>query len=139
MINIVLKPIQHRPTPQQESSNFMIVNWRISSDSTIWHPPTDIFEREDALVVRVEIAGMNDRDFAISLDQNHLLIRGVRQDTSERGAYHQMEINFGEFSLNIDLPIPIDDEHVTAEYQNGFLWVILPKAQPKKISLKENE
>jgi HSP20 family protein len=68
-----------------------------------------------------------------------LLIRGTRADTAERLAYHQMEINFGEFMTTVEFQIPIDLEHVRAEYQNGFLWVILPKAQPKVIKIKENE
>jgi HSP20 family molecular chaperone IbpA len=73
------------------------------------------------------------------LDQNVLAIRGVRPDLNERRAYHQMEINFGEFISAVEILVPVDIEHVQAEYQNGFLWVILPKAQPKVIKIKDNE
>jgi HSP20 family protein len=139
MINVVLKPGQRRNAQQPEKNDFVIVNWRISSNPHAWRPPTDVYEREDSLVVRVEIAGMSENDFSISLDQNVLLIRGSRSDTAERIAYHQMEINFGEFITTVEFHIPIDMEHVRAEYQNGFLWVFLPKAQPKVIKIKENE
>ena len=139
MITVVLKPIQRRSSTMSEQNDYMLVNWRIRSNPHTWRPPTDVYEREDSIVVRVEIAGMNDSDFSISLDQNILLIRGVRPDVNERRAYHQMEINFGEFLTGVELQTPIDTERVTAEYQNGFLWVFLPKAQPRVIKIKENE
>jgi HSP20 family protein len=139
MITVALKPSQRRNVPVPDKSDYMIVNWRTSSHPHAWRPPTDVYEREDTIMVRVEIAGMNETDFIINLDQNILTVRGVRPDISERRAYHQMEINFGEFFTAVEIPLPVDVEHVKAEYQNGFLWVILPKSQPKIIKIKENE
>ena len=139
MITVSLKSNPRRNSPKPDTSDYVLVNWRITSHSPTWRPPTDVYEREDSVVVRVEIAGMNENDFSITLDQNILSIRGVRPDTNERRAYHQMEINFGEFQTAVELMIPIDIEHIQAEYQNGFLWVVLPKAQPKVIKIKENE
>jgi len=139
MITVALKPIQRRNPSMPDNADYVIANWRISSTPQTWRPPTDVFEREDSIIVRVEIAGMNEKDFAISLDQNTLVIRGVRTDTNERRAYHQMEINFGEFINVIDISMPIESDQVQAEYQNGFLWIVLPKAQPKIIKVKDNE
>ncbi len=139
MINVALKPNQRRTPPVPDKTDYVIVNWRISSHPHTWRPPTDVYERDDSVAVRVEIAGMNESDFSISLDQNILAIRGVRADLNERRAYYQMEINFGEFLTAIEIPVPVDIEHVQAEYQNGFLWVFLPKAQPKVIKIKEIE
>jgi HSP20 family protein len=139
MITIEFKSGQRRNSQMPEKTDYLLVNWRTASNSRFWRPPTDVYEREDKIVVRVEIAGMNESDFLISLDQNVLLIRGTRPDVTERGAYYQMEINFGEFLTSVEIQAPIDTERVQAEYQNGFLWVILPKAQPKVIKIKENE
>ncbi len=139
MINVALKPNQRRNPPVPDKNDYVIVNWRITTHPHTWRPPTDVYEREDGIVVRVEIAGMNESDFQISLDQNVLAIRGVRPDITERRAYHQMEINFGEFLTAVEIQMPIDVERIQAEYQNGFLWVILPKAQPKIIKIKDNE
>src|SRR5512138_3264346 len=120
MINVALKPSQRRSPPVPDRSDYVIVNWRISSHPHTWRPPTDVYERDDSIVVRVEIAGMNENDFSISLDQNVLAIHGVRPDLNERRAYHQMEINFGEFLSAVEMLVPVDIEHVQAEYQNGF-------------------
>jgi HSP20 family protein len=139
MLSIVLQPVQRRNPQMPDNPDFGIVNLRVSSRQHAWRPPTDMYEREDSLVVRVEIAGMKEEDFIIHLDQNQLVIRGTRSDVNERRAYHQMEINFGEFMTGVELPTPIDAENVRAEYQNGFLWVFLPKAQPRIIKIRENE
>lgn len=139
MITVVVKQGQRRGIQPAENPDFVIVNWRTTSNPHTWRPPTDVFERDDLIVVRVEIAGMKEEDFIIHLDQNVLVIRGARQDISERRAYHQMEINFGEFFIAFEIQTPIDSENVRAEYQNGFLWIHIPKAQPKIIKVKENE
>ncbi len=87
--------------------------------------------------MRVEIAGMHEGDFTISIDQNVLSISGLRPDTAERRAFHQMEIPFGEFSTVVEISSPIDIDNVQAEYRDGFLLVTLPKAKPKEIKINK--
>jgi len=111
--------------------------WRNSVRSHIWRPPTDVFETEQAVIVRVEIAGMREDDFSISLSGDQLTVRGNRPDIQERRAYQQMEIFFGEFNVEVNLPAPILADKVVAEYQDGFLRLIFPKDKPKKIQVSE--
>ena len=110
--------------------------WRIVSRPHAWRPPTDVYEIDDAIIIRVEVAGMHESDFTISLVDRILTIRGVRQDISERRAYHQMEIAFGEFSTEVELPYTILSEKVEATYRDGFLHVTLPIEQPKHIKVE---
>jgi HSP20 family protein len=88
-------------------------------------------------VVRVEVAGMREEDFSIELNGRLVTIRGLRQDSAERRAYHQMEIHFGEFIIDMELPHFVEAEQVEAVYTNGFLLVSLPKALPHQISIAE--
>lgn len=110
---------------------------RIVSKSHVWRPPTDVFETEEAILVRVEIAGSREEDFEISLEGQLLTIRGFRLDSSEKRAYHQMEIPFGEFSTEVELPFPIVSDQVQASYRDGFLRITLPKAQPRQIKIQD--
>ena len=110
--------------------------WRISSRPHTWRPPTDVFEIEGAFIVRVEVAGMREADFTISLVERTLTIRGVRQDTAERRAYHQMEIVFGEFTSEVELAYPIITDKAEATYRDGFLRIMLPIAQPKHVKVE---
>lgn len=140
MIDVVLKPDVQRPgfyilqdirnLPESTRS-------RVVGRSHAWRPPTDVFETDEMVTVRVEIAGMEESDFTIVLDGRYLSIRGVRSDIPERRAYHQMEIRFGEFSSEVELPSDISLEHVEAVYSSGFLHIRLPKAHPVKIKVEE--
>jgi HSP20 family molecular chaperone IbpA len=111
--------------------------WRMSIRTPSWRPPADMYELENAIVVRVEIAGMRENDFSIQLNDRILSIRGSRQDIAERKAYHQMEIRFGEFSIELELPFHIETDKIQATYNNGFLKIVLPKALPRHISVSE--
>ncbi len=108
------------------------VSWQVRSNA--WSPPTDEYETEEAYVVRMEIAGMHEDDFEVSLENNTLLISGSRlDDLPERRAYQQMEIRFGKFSSAISLPGPVNSEQAHAEYKDGFLVVVLPKTDQNKV------
>ncbi len=110
---------------------------RLSLRQHAWRPPTDVFETEDEYVVRVEIAGMEDADFSIILDGRYLSIHGARSDIPERRAYHQMEIRFGEFSSEVELPGPVSVKDIAAVYDNGFLQIRFRKTRPVKIEIEE--
>jgi HSP20 family protein len=113
------------------------LGWRLTLRSTAWRPPTDVFETEDRIVVRVEIAGMREDDFIIELNGRNLIVRGARQDVPERRSFHQMEIRYGEFVIELELPGYIETDQVQAVYSDGFLRIDLPKARPRQIPVAE--
>ena len=110
------------------------VSWQVRS--TLWSPPTDQYETDEAYVIRVEVAGMREEDFEVALENHVLHISGVRPDFLERRAYHQMEIRFGKFATTISLPGPVNVDQSHAEYKNGFLTVVLPKTKPNQIKVE---
>ncbi len=110
---------------------------RTSHRSRLWSPPTDVLTTEDAVVIRVEVAGMQNAEFAISLDGSLLTIQGFRPDRPERRAYHQMEIRFGEFISQVELHWPVEQDGIDAKYEDGFLQIILPKAKPHQVEIGE--
>jgi HSP20 family protein len=106
------------------------VSWHVRSN--VWSPPTDVYETEKAYVARLEIAGMHEDDFEVIIENNTLLISGSRPDFTERRAYQQMEIRFGKFSTAVSLPGSVNIEQARAEYKDGFLTVVIPKATPNQ-------
>lgn len=119
--------------PTHRLSGTRAIGWQVSVHSYAWSPPTDAYETDASFVVRVEVAGMRRADISISVEDNLLVIRGLRGETPERRAYHQMEIRFGEFSTAVELPNGIDVSKAEADYQDGFLTILLPKIQPANI------
>jgi HSP20 family molecular chaperone IbpA len=113
--------------------------WISTRQHKIWRPPTDVYETDTCVVVKVEIAGMEEDDFSISLDSRRLVIGGVRRDPAAKLGYQQMEILYGHFETDVHLPRAIEEEKIEATYQNGFLSVILPKAKPRQVQVVTTE
>jgi HSP20 family protein len=113
------------------------LHWRLRMRSSTWRPPTDVYETDDHIIVRVEIGGMKEDDFKVELTGHVLTIRGFRQDVNKQPAYHQVEIRFGEFYIEIHLPAPVQASDVEADYANGFLRVSLPKVRSTQIRVDE--
>jgi HSP20 family protein len=121
---------------ETQHSAMHAVGWpHVHVRSNLWNPPTDMYEIEGAYVVRVEIAGMREDDFSVSIENNYLVISGDRPDTPERRAYHQMEIRFGRFATSVGLPGNVDTDKASAEYKDGMLVVTLPKARSNHIEI----
>jgi HSP20 family protein len=133
MTNVIWKSQKNSDQPEKPYMIVETVGWQVRMQSHIWSPPTDIFEIEKYYIVRVEIAGMHHQDFSIQLEENYLIIRGTRHDNPEKRAYHQMEVRYGEFSTVVTIPTPVQAEKATAEYNDGFLIVTLPKVQNDQI------
>lgn len=143
MITVVFKP---RPTRSGNSISEDPLrfftgnqNYLQHTHNRSWRPATDIYETEERMIVLVEIAGMKEDEFSISMDHNTLNIQGARRiPIEERQAIHQMEIPFGEFNVEIVFPMQLDLDNVTATYNNGYLMISLPKAAPKRIELNRD-
>jgi len=113
---------------------YVTSSWQVHS--SIWTPPTDVYETESGLIVKVEVAGMREEDFEVVVEEQILIIRGVRSDPMERRAYHQMEIRSGKFEIAIGLPSGINLDEASAEYNQGFLTINFPKMQVKQIEVE---
>ena len=113
---------------------FHAVSWQMRS--SVWSPPTDLYETNEGFVARVEVAGMKEADFEVAVENNILMISGQRSDLNERRAYHQMEIRFGKFEIDVEIPVPVDIDGSLAEYKDGLLLIQLPKTDPKHIEVE---
>jgi HSP20 family molecular chaperone IbpA len=139
MVEVEMKPDTEHPERvifDESEGGISHFNRRVKLRSHTWRPPTDMLETEDSIIVRVEIAGMKNADFSVILDEPKLIIRGERPDHSERRAFHQMEIRFGEFSTEVELHWTVETKAIEAEYKDGFLWVTLPKTKPYSVEIE---
>lgn len=124
MPTIIRKPVHALLETRREILH--AVSWQVRS--SLWRPPTDIFETDELFIIKVEIAGMREEDIEVALEKSLLLIRGTRSDVPEQRAYyHQMEIQSGKFEITAEIPVLLDLEKASAEYKDGFLTIILPK------------
>jgi HSP20 family molecular chaperone IbpA len=94
-----------------------------------WRPEADVYETPAAIVVVVELAGVDEDAFEVLLFEDALVLEGHRRIPAceEGGVYHAVGIRQGPFRLEVRLPVPVDAERVHARYERGLLWIRLPK------------
>jgi HSP20 family protein len=91
------------------------------------------------MTVKVEVAGMSEQDFVVSLSNRRLTVSGVRRDSSCKVSYQQLEIPYGHFSTEVFLPYAVDQNAIKATYENGFLTVTLPKVEAHRVNIVDKD
>ena len=95
-----------------------------------WTPNTDVYVTESGLVIKAELAGMKSDSLDIIVEGQRLRITGVRPDCcrSPQCSFLVMEISYGPFESEIELPDGYDLSKAKAVYVNGFLRIDVPAA-----------
>jgi len=113
------------------------IAWSSTSRGGVWQPPTDVYEAPDAIVVKIEIAGIEPGSVELSLADRVLTVSGVREDLAPKLGYHRMEIPYGRFRSRVVLPRRVDAGKIRAEYENGFLTITVPKVRPVRVQVDD--
>jgi HSP20 family protein len=101
----------------------------------------DVYETEDAVVVKSAIPGVKPEDIGISLTGDTLTIKGETKSEEEvkEENYVRREMRYGSFSRTLTVPTSVVANKAEANVENGVLTLTLPKAEevkPKAIQIK---
>jgi HSP20 family protein len=112
--------------------------------SSTWRPLADILESAEMMTVKVELAGMKEEEIEVTLYEDALVVSGERHDyhASQENLYHEAQIRYGPFRLEVYISSPIQRDGVMARYENGFLWVDLPKlpeSKPERVYIQRSD
>jgi HSP20 family protein len=109
--------------------------------SRYWEPRADVFEEAHRLLIKVELPGVRTEDIQLAFipSRRAIVIHGVRAgdfDEGDRIGIHQIEIMYGEFHREIELPCSYVDTHgIRAHCRNGFLMIMVPKVNDATLTL----
>ncbi len=94
----------------------------------------DVLETLGQFVIQSIIAGVRSEDLDVSVSNDMVTIRGVRNEEKKtKGAeYLFSECLWGNFSRTIILPVDVDTRKTSAKFKNGILTIILPKLKTEK-------
>jgi HSP20 family protein len=94
-----------------------------------WTPPVDILERKDRIVLTAELPGFAEDQIRLHFEDGVLTLDGERRFEKEvdDARYHCVERSYGRFARSFRLPANVDEEAISATFQNGLLVVELPK------------
>lgn len=106
-----------------------------------WTPPVDIFERDEQLILRAELPGMNRDDIDVRIENGVLTLHGERRRENgfDENSAHRLERVYGSFTRSFTLPTTVDAARIAATYKDGVLEVVLPKSEaskPKKVQIE---
>jgi HSP20 family protein len=92
----------------------------------------DVFEDDKRLVVRLEVPGMDKKDFQIDVVGDSLIVRGEKrfERESTEGRWRIMQCAYGSFHRTVPLPVGVKGDSARATYKDGVLKVELPKSAP---------
>jgi len=96
-----------------------------------WCPPMDLVEEKDRLLAQVELPGIDPKSVQVSLQGDLLVIQAERRDEHDetQGRYLEREHAYGSFQRSVKLPYHVQADKVKAQYKNGIMTIVLPKAE----------
>ena len=109
-----------------------IVFTQHSHSGPVWTPALDVYETADALVIVLELAGIDSTRTEIHAEAGLVRIRGARQMRNQPGpgehrTYHALEVAYGPFERTVPIPAGVDPSQAKAAYRDGLLEVTIPK------------
>ncbi len=103
-------------------------------------PALNVYEEKETLVIKAELPGVKAENLDISFEGDTLTIKGRREPyhNGEKVSYHRREIESGNFSRAVTLPIKVNPDTITAKLQNGILVITMEKAadvKPRQVNV----
>ena len=108
-----------------------------------YSPAVDVLESPEKFEVLCDVPGIAIADIEISISGSVLTIKGEKKGDIRKSNGNVYKANLGEgrFQRTLQLPLPVDPEHVEAVLKDGVLKIVLPKHEqlkPRQIAVKTN-
>jgi len=87
--------------------------------------PSDIYEQERELVFQVDVPGMTEKDLDVRIEDQGLVVSGVRPAVMSLGAPQLVERRHGHFLRSYPLPEDFHARIINLDVQKGVLEVVL--------------
>ena len=104
-----------------------------------WTPPVDLYETADRFVLTAELPGLTREDIDIQVHDGTLTLQGRRKEAPVPcEQYHRVERGHGAFARRFALPSAVAADHITADFRDGVLTIVIPKspaAIPRRIEV----
>ena len=97
-------------------------------------PSIDMFEKDNQIVVKAEVPGIEKENINVSVSEGVLTIKGeVKKEKEVKDEdYYFSERSLGSFARSISLPAAVKEDKIDAKYVDGILEITLPKAPEAK-------
>lgn len=97
-----------------------------------WTPAADAWETAEGYVVQVDLPGVEERDLAVQVQPDRVVVRGRRRAAARPASFHRMERSSGAFARSFALPERIDAAQARVSLRDGLLRLELPKTRARR-------
>jgi len=106
----------------------------------LWYPSVDMFDKDDKVVIKAELPGLEKKDINLEVKNGVLTLKGERKFNNEvkEENFYRREMSCGKFIRSFTLPTEVDADKISAEFKNGLLTIEVPKSEahkPKQIAV----
>lgn len=137
------EPFRELASFQNEISRWM--NGLLDSPGQVtqnWVPPLDVWETDQEIVYAFDFPGIPEEAISIEVKDDMLTVTGQREKTEETtdDGFYRFERRYGTFARAVGLPQGVDQDQISARYENGVLEIRVPKPaeqKPRKIALSK--
>src|SRR3954469_18530247 len=110
---------------------FTRVQFANANAPEVWRPLINAYACRTEISICMDLAGVDRSTIDVRVEPRRVSIRGRREapepgDGSKILQVLAMEIDYGPFARELELPHEVNPQQVTAEQQNGLLWIRLP-------------
>jgi len=101
------------------------------SRGTAWRPLVDVYEQTGGITIAMDLPGIDKDSIQVEVEEGELRVSGVRPPQIPKDTFRvqHMEIQYGPFARRVALPPNSDADRVEADYDEGRLWVTVPKKE----------
>lgn len=109
----------------------------VGNDAHLSQPAVNVTETEDSFKVDLAAPGFEKQHFALNIENGHLIVTAKREEkteeaTAEKSRFLRREFRYESFKRSFKLPTTVNQDSISAVYENGVLNIAIPKKEEAK-------
>jgi HSP20 family protein len=118
-------------------------DWLAAEREVCW-PAAEFAERDGKFILEVALAGFEPGDIAVTATPREIMVKAAHRREQESTGSGEPKLRWTEFRSNnvfrrVELPVAVDVEKISANFENGLLKIVAPQLQPATESAKKIE
>ncbi|MBN8679037.1 MAG: Hsp20/alpha crystallin family protein [Chitinophagales bacterium] len=108
----------------------------IGNENWTSQPAVNVTENDESFNIEVAAPGFSKPDFSLNVENGQLVVSAKREEkaeeNNEKNRFLRREFRFESFKRSFKLPNTVNQDAISAVYENGLLLVTLPKKEEAK-------
>lgn len=109
----------------------------VGNDAQVSQPAVNVSENDQSFNIALAAPGFEKQHFALNIENGQLVVSAQREEKTEENAteknrFLRREFRFESFKRSFKLPNTVNQDSISAVYENGVLNIELPKKEDAK-------